>query len=414
MKTVGLITEYNPFHNGHLYHLQQAKEQTGADFVIVIMSGNFLQRGIPAMIDKYERTKMALNNGADLVVELPVPYACGSAEFFANGAIALLDKMNLVDHICFGSEFGKLDVLNQIAYLLIDEPIRFKETLNRLLKQGLAFPLARMQAACEYFEMSNNAEIVCNILSSPNNILGIEYLKALFKRNSTIKPCTVKRISADYHDLSLEHSICSASAIRESLNRGSGLDILYAKMPDNVFHILSNHENRTFPLSENDFSSILGYCLISSDLTKGSYYDVSDDLMNRIYNMRYEFTDFLTFAEQIKTKQYTRTHINRALFHILLNLKSAEVEQYIRKDYVQYIRILGFRKQAGPLLQKLKETSSLPLLTKIADADSKLEDSAYKMLHTDILASDLYRTAASSKFHTTFPNEYNRGLVILP
>lgn len=181
MKIVGLITEYNPFHNGHLYHMQKAKEITGADSVIAVMSGNYVQRGAPAIMPKHLRAEMALEAGIPLVLELPVCYASGSAEYFADGAISLFEKLGCIDSICFGSECGDYYLLEKVAHVTADEPEAYKQTLQDALKQGLSFPLARQAALKAYFQDPS----LDDILEQPNNILGIEYIKALYLRKKS-------------------------------------------------------------------------------------------------------------------------------------------------------------------------------------------------------------------------------------
>lgn len=213
MKTVGLITEYNPFHNGHLYHIERARELTGADRVVIVMSGDYVQRGTPALLSKHSRAHMALLNGASAICELPVCYASGSAEFFAQGAISILEGLGCIDTLCFGSECGELSVLQHIAQLLLSESDTYSHMLQDALKKGHSFPAARHQA----LEKLTGETFVSQILSEPNNILGIEYLKALKKQNSRMVPYTLKRDSSGYHDTKLQPQSSSASAIRNAL-----------------------------------------------------------------------------------------------------------------------------------------------------------------------------------------------------
>ena len=197
MKVNGIVAEYNPFHNGHAYQMKHAKEATGADYTIIVMSGNFMQRGAPALLDKFTRAKMALECGADLVLELPTCYAASSAEFFAKGSVALFDKLGVTTNLCFGSECGNIDTLSRIAEIFYTEPEPYVESLRCNLKKGMSFPIARTWALLQYAPSLSDDK---DVLSSPNNILGIEYLKALMSRNSKIVPFTTTRVGADYHD----------------------------------------------------------------------------------------------------------------------------------------------------------------------------------------------------------------------
>ena len=271
MKTVGLITEYNPFHLGHKYHIEQAKKLTGADTAIVIMSGNYVQRGAPSFADKYTKAKVALNNGADLIIELPYCFACASAEYFAYAAVSILDRLNIVDYLCFGAENDDISLLYDIAKILSNEPPEFKVLLKKHLKTGISFPAAR-QLALDTFTNASCA----NITASPNNILGIEYIKALIRRKSSIKPFALKRINADYHSTDNDSRFYSATAIRENSNIKNSLsdiDALY----------LETYE-KTYPVMADDFSLILGTAL-NRHLHSGSLeniFGVTDTLANKL------------------------------------------------------------------------------------------------------------------------------------
>ena len=244
MKTVGIIAEYNPFHKGHAYHLQKAKELADADYAVVVLSGDFVQRGGPAIVDKYLRAEMALRSGADLVLELPVSYAAGSAEAFAQGAVSVLEAVGCVDALCFGSEAGGLSALLSYARLFEEEPPAYRELLKEALRQGFSFPAARSRAAEEYRNLTERILPCCaddadcrrsaSLLEEPNNILGVEYCRALIRRNSSIRPLTLPRRSSGYHDLSLDTEMASASAIRERKlreNRSSRGWLSSARLP---------------------------------------------------------------------------------------------------------------------------------------------------------------------------------------
>lgn len=409
MKIVGLITEYNPFHNGHLHHINLAKKTTGADYVVVIMSGNFVQRGAPAIIDKYSRTHMALTCGADLVIELPCVFATSSAEAFASGAVSILNKMGCVDYLCFGSEYGEIPVLKKIAEILAYEPIEFKKYLKDYLKEGFPFPIARKKALLDY-KIDNsitNAELE-QILSEPNNILAIEYIKAIIRQNSTIEPVTIKRIVSGYHDTSICDTICSASAIRNTL-LNNGVDSFKNQVPESVFDILAKEYNKTFPIYLNDFSSILKYRLIFKNIHPNTcYLDVSDSLANTIANHINQFKNIEDFANLLKSKQYTLTRITRSLLHILLNIEKDSAD-----ESALYIRILGFKKSSSQLLTIIKENTSIPIISKLADSKNLLSTSALAMLEQDIFASDIYNTIVTDKFHCSVANEFKRTIVIL-
>ncbi len=425
MKVVGLITEYNPFHNGHLYHIRKAREVTGADTVIVVMSGNYVQRGVPAMMPKRLRAFAALEAGVAAVFELPVFFACGSAEYFAEGAIALLDALGCVDAICFGSECGDVKSLGKIAKILADEPEEYSVLLRNYLKSGLSYPRARQAALKSYFK-DGTLDV---ILEQPNNILGIEYMKALYKKNSTIRCCTIRRVISGYHDEKLLPSLSSAAAIRKALAYGEDFPRLtqysltdgpappgvLLKLKDQVPHsclqILKEYFHTRYPVYANDFSLLLKYRLLSETKeTLTQYTDISEDLANRIINRAGEFLSFSQFCSLLKTRELTYARISRCLMHIILGITASDLKAYQKAGYCQYAHILGFRKDSTNILSVLKQSAKVPLITRPARAEA-LSDTGLSMLQHDIFASNLYESIITDKFKTPFINEYQHQVI---
>lgn len=444
MKTVGIIAEFNPFHNGHKYIINKAKELTGADNCIIIMSGDFVQRGTPACMNKYLRTEVALKNGADLVLELPVYYATSDAGLFASGAVALLDKIACIDYLVFGSEDGELSPYLSIAsYFKNGEPKQFKENLLRNLSLGISYPKA-MEAALQ--ELFSNF-----ILDTPNNILAFEYIKALSIRKSSITPYTIKRYKSSYHNPELDGTYSSATAIRNSLQEDHFTDIL-TSVPDNCIELLRTHYQIDYPISSNDFSHLLHYKLIqelknsnivlgfhpewqykeftesSSGMTRDGvqkndfcfckYQGINLSLNNKlIHNLR-DFTDMEGYITMLKSKDLTYTSISRGLLHILLSIYSDDIREVVDNDYIFYARILGFRKDKTDLLSSIKKNSSIPLLSKAADFESILtnlpnSDLIKRMLAADITASHIYNSTVQNKYQEYLPNEFKRQLVLI-
>ena len=400
MSVVGLITEYNPFHNGHKYHIEKAKELANADFAVVVMSGNFVQRGAPAIMPKHVRAEMALKSGADLVIELPVCHATGTAEQFAYGAVSLLHNLGCIDAICFGSECGDIIALSDLAKLLCTETKEYKDALQTALRLGMSFPLARQQALNHLYPDRNYG----HLLSEPNNILGIEYLKALYRLESNIEPITFKREVSHYHDTELQERFSSASALRQVISNGD-FTRLYGQMPSACMPSLEDNYEVRYPVYANDFSMLLKYKLLnetSASLT--DYADVSEELANRICKRLNEYISFGQFCELLKTKEITYTRISRALIHVLLGVKKSDY------DEIKYARVLGFQRTSSDLLSCLKKSSSIPLITKIGK-DETLPDSAKNMLQKDIYASDLYESVITSKFKTPFINELQQSII---
>ncbi|CDC07273.1 uPF0348 protein HMPREF0992_00075 [Lachnospiraceae bacterium CAG:364] len=412
-KAVGIIAEYNPFHKGHEYQIQQAKEQTGANIAIILMSGDFVQRGTPAIFAKHQRTAMALLGGADIVFELPSFYACGSAEYFSSGAVSVFNALNSIDFLCFGSESGEIDTCRFLGKLLADEPKLYKKKLRSFLKQGLSFPAARKSALAEYLK-EKDIPFSEDFLDTPNNILGIEYCKSLAAQNSSIAPVTIKRIGSSYHETSLSSEYPSASAIRRELiaawNTQKFLsDTLKNAQPPAVKdYLCALLENETF-LIEDDFSLLLKYELMkNTPESLCAFSDMSPDLARRIYHHLNTFETFTQFAEQLKTKELTYTRICRALLHVLLNIPSD-----LPAISPAYVRLLGFKKESSSFLRILQKNSDIPIITKAADYKKLLPKEAHSLFEKDLFASNLYETVKCNKKSTAFTNDLQKPPIIL-
>ncbi len=412
MKTAGIIAEYNPFHNGHKYHIEETKKLTGADYCIVAMSGNFVQRGAPAIIDKYARAKSALAEGADLVIQIPPVYSLSSAEFYAKGSISLLESTGLIDCLSFGSEAGELEKLESIAKILVEEPEKYKKLLQKYLKAGNAFPAARAKALIDYHpDMTDLSELV----SSPNNILAIEYLKALVSSKSSIKPITMKRVGAGYNDpYAPGQPGISAKAIREAIGYGSEIDNLKAYMPRESFKCLKDAVKKNMTVDENDFSGMLIYKLLSErDQGFSKYLDVSEELSDRICNNLEKFTNVSDFCNLLKTKDKTYTRISRALFHILLDMKEDSVAASDYTGTCPYIRVLGFKKESEALLSEIKTKASVPVLFGYNDAANSLYSEPMKVFKNESRIEDLYFSVQTMKSGTIAKPDLSRPIVVV-
>lgn len=411
MKTVGLITEYNPFHNGHAYHIEKAKMLTGADRVIVVMSGDFVQRGAPAVMPKHLRAESALLSGASLIIELPVCFATGSAEYFAQGSISLLNQLGCIDSICFGSECGDLHLLKEIAQILADEPIEYQTALRQALKDGASFPAARQKALNIYSDKYSE------ILALPNNILGIEYLKALAKLHSKMEPFTIKRIGAGYHDMDIDGQFSSATAIRSDIYQLADVNSSFeslplthiqTQVPSSCHELMKKNYQTRYPVKADDFSLLLKAKLLSETAGSLSHYlDMSPELANRILRLRNDYLSFEQFCDLLKTKELTRSRISRSFIHVLLGITNDWLTAM--KAPAPYARILGFRRDHADLLGILKRTSDIPLIT--SPARAVLADTAYRMLELDIYASDLYESVITDLYGTPFHNELTKQII---
>lgn len=415
-KTVGIIAEYNPFHNGHLYQLQEAKRLSDAQFSVVIMSGSFVQRGTPAFLDKMNRTKMALLNGADLVIELPVRYATASAEFFSIGASALLHNLGIVDFICFGSESGNISAMKKIAEYIQKDCHEFNNSIGNYVRNGSSYPEARQAALIEHCP-SVDASTLNEILASPNNILGIEYLKALTYLQSPIKPITVKRVQTGYHEPALqnvehESAINSATAIRSCLEKNMPLPAIQQSVPASVYTVLE--QLTTYPVSALELSDMLYYALARKSISElASYQDITFDLARTIKKNLHQYESYEQYIHVLKTKQYTYTRISRSLLHILLGISNYQLKGMTSQEIAPYARVLGFRKESTKLLKRIKKEGTIPLITKVADAKDNVTPSAYKMLCEDIFATDLYHRLIFQSFHVKGKNDIQTSPLIL-
>ncbi len=416
----GIIAEYNPFHKGHGYQIEKVRELTGDRYVLVIMSGDFVQRGAPAIFDKYARTRMALLGGADAVLELPSCRACGSAEYFAKGAVEILDALGCVEHLCFGSESGDAAACQTLGRILAREPEEFQESLKKILKEGLSFPAARKKALTVYLEnhSSENSQTgileMLRLLDSPNNLLGIEYCKALSLLNSQITPVTIKREGAGYHEKEISWSMPSATALRRALvgterAEASISGLLFHAQPDSVAAFTEELLSSQCPVTEDDFSLLLKYRLLLLTVEElAAFADVSLDLARRIRRELNHFASFSQFISLLKTREMTYTRISRALLHILLSITQEDMA-----EAPGYVRLLGFRKESSPLLRRLQDSSRIPIVTKAADYRKQIPKDQWKGFEKDLFCADLYESVKAEKSQKTFVSDLQRSPVIL-
>ena len=413
MRVVGIVAEYNPFHKGHAYQIEQLREKTNADYVIVAMSGNFQQRGVPALCDKFSRANMALLNGADLVLEIPTLWATASAEYFAGGGVHTLAATGVLTHLGFGAETESLVHLKQIATVLKTEPEVYRKVLSNSIRSGYPFPVARKNALITSLPNIPTEELE-NLLNSPNNILAIEYLKTL---PDFIEPVLIPRKGAGYHDTELNTDFPSASAIREALLDGASaeyMDLVANAMPATAFDILKELYNKGALIESNDISDVLGYCLLC--LTHRGYDSFADctvDLSNKIRNHLHEYVTFDDFVMTLKSKDLTHTRISRCLLHILLNIKQVDYNIGKAIGFAPYLRVLGFRKESSALLHEIDEHASTPIITKVSEANKVLDYETYKIFERDILASNLFYQRTANKSHTKPVNEFTHQMIII-
>lgn len=417
MNVIGVIAEYNPFHNGHQYQLETLRKEYHADYIIVAMSGNFLQRGVPALCHKHNRAKMALLGGADLVLELPCLYATASAELFAIGGISLLGSTGVVNLLGYGVEHQNPELLHTLANLLADEPENYRQYQNEFQRNGFSFPVARSKAICKTLP-SFSEEQITNFLSLPNNILALEYEKALIlwnRSHSAIASQPIQRIGNQYHDVQATSTYASATAIRNLLwEQKEPITNLSYYLPPETLQLLSNSNHNLELVSEDAISSML-YLRLLECKTNGyeAFADCNRELSQKIQKHLSEYTGFHAFCNILKSKELTHTRISRVLIHILLNIKKEDYSLLSEATNAPYLRVLGFRKDASPLLSEIKKRASAPLITKVADAPKYLPQNSYHIFEKDLYAASLYRGITSIQSKQVQKNEFTQELVIL-
>lgn len=407
MKVLGIIAEYNPFHNGHQYQITTMKSQLQADYCIVAMSGDFVQRGAPAIVDKYLRAKMALLSGADLVIQLPVSCSTASAEGFAFGGISLLNQLQILDVLTYGCEFPDLSMLQMIAQLLAEEPASYQALLKHALSQGSTYPAAQSHALVQYLISSKLLESsqqqqIRELLQSPNSILALEYEKAKLQTGSKFQSVPLLRSSSSYHSLDVCDSICSASALRELIRSAQDTS---AHVPASANQFLQQYLETQPALFENSFSSFLRYKLLSEQSGFESYLDCSNEISSRIQNQLDNYQDFTSFCHLLHTKEITYGRISRVLTHILLNITSL--------SEISYAKVLGFRRDSADLLSAVVKKSRIPIVTSVSDGYKNLPQTSRPSLDQDLFARDLYRHALIEADGCLLPNEYKQPLIIL-
>ena len=387
-KVIGIIAEYNPFHNGHLYHLQKSLQLTHSSYSVAVISGNFTQRGSTSLIDKWAKAEIAIKNGIDLVLELPLLYSISSAENFAEGAVKILDSLKVVDYLSFGSESGDISTLNMVADILYKEPKAYKNILSHELSKGLSFPKARENALLMYL---NDIRRFSNVLSSPNNILGIEYLKALKKLRSPMIPVTVERYNAGYHDTTYNGNVASSTAIR-NIVKNNGWDILRKVVPENTFStLLENIKIGHVVPDISVFEKQIIYNLRKMSIQEiAELPDVSEGLENAIKNTANSCNSVVEFLNIIKSKRYTNTRLQRILLYALLGITKKDIT--LSKKSIPYIRVLGFNNKGKYLISEIARTNpKLEIITSVKKyMDTSNNKNSKYMLEKDIWATNVY------------------------
>lgn len=386
MNTVGLIVEYNPLHYGHVYHFEQAKKTVQADAVVIVMSGQFLQRGEPALVNKWARTEMALEMGVDLVFELPYVYSTQQAHYFAQGAVQLLSSLPFVNTLCFGSESGEIRSLEAIADFLYEEPREFKEQIKVEMSKGNSYPQAYSSAILSILKKEQKLDP--QLISKPNNILGLHYLMALKKTQSHIRPTTIKREKAEYHDRHFsDHQIASATSIREALFSGDKpqWDTIKPYIPPYTLHILQREARLgRGPVSWENYFSYVAHSLLSQSPNQlRGIYEMEEGIENRFKEKILMADRMSTLIELVKSKRYTWNRIQRMILHTFTQFTKEEASQLHLDQGPTYLRLLGYSPKGRELLHKYKKEIRLPVI-------SAIRKNHPEMLTYDLKASSLH------------------------
>jgi predicted nucleotidyltransferase len=394
MKVLGIISEYNPFHKGHLYHLEESKRRTGADFVVSVMSGQFVQRGEPAIADKWTRAKAAVECGVDLVLELPFVYACNSAEYFAYGGISILEGLGCVDYISFGSESGDIEELKEIAEILVSEPEELKEILKKNLHEGFSYAKAWGMAIESYA-----GKKASKIVREPNNILALEYLKRMIKTNSPIKPITVPRSGLPHNSDEPSCDYASATALRKKFFEQGSLEGFIDYMPMGSYKNFFESESHCNIQMEDLFSVVVSEILRTSPEELAKIFSVTEGLENKLKSEVRNAKNMCELIEKINSKRYAQTKIQRMLMHILVHLDHDSLNSIINKRIV-YGRILAMNNNGAKLLKSIKKSkcAQIPIITNI-NKDVRDDSLLWTALNYDVLATDLYNLSSGNSLY---------------
>lgn len=387
-KVLGIIAEYNPFHNGHLYQIQEAKKQIGADYVVAVMSGNFVERGNTSLVNKWVKAKMALLNEVDLVIELPTIYSISSAENFAEGAVKILDSLKVVNSICFGTETSDMAALNNIANVLYNEPKEYTTMLEHELSRGISFPKARESAMMMYL---NDIKRYANIMSGSNNILAIEYLKALKKLKSNMNPVGIQRKKVYYNDERIIDEFASSTAIRKLVAKDQFNEIRKVMPPRAYMLMLDEIKRGNYVIDLVKFEKEILYSLRKMTVEEiGDLQDVTEGLEHSIKKAANSCNNLMDLINMIKTKRYTQTRIQRILLYALLGVTKKDIEE--SKKIIPYVRVLGLNVKGKELISDVAAINKkLNIITSVKKfMDECNNKPLIRMLEKDIFATNVY------------------------
>ena len=411
MKVCAIIAEYNPFHNGHKYHIEYTRRELSSDFIIAVMSGSFVQRGAPAVIDKYMRARMALLGGADVVLELPAFYSLQSAQYFALGAVSLINSLGVAQHLSYGSESyapPRSDIIDFVSSIGESDKKAIEEHINTYISAGSSYPLAYASCLAEYLVLHGfDKKEAEDTLTMPNTILELMYLEALKALGSEIKPYKVARHGADYHDKIIKGPIASATAIRRSLGKN---DMYLDSVPAGCAKLIKSALAETGgPVTSERFYKTFLYAALKDEDVLSSLADISGGLDMRMKKMLDETVNLDDFIKSVKTKSYTYVRVARAVFNLILGINASDTA-LIREDMPMYARVLGFKKEASKLIDLMHEHASIPVFTQTSKL-YPLTQSQKRLFEIDLLATNVYNIHAAEKF--VKDTDYKNQVVII-
>lgn len=418
-KVAGIIAEYNPFHKGHKYHIEKTREITGAKYIVVVMSGDFVQRGEPALVNKYARTRAALANGADLVIELPMVYATGSAQYFARGGISQLNALRCIDYLSFGSEWADIDQLEEIADILSVESESFQKDLQKLLARGYNYPKARamaLQGCLREIDKDENERLEV-MLAMPNHILGLEYIQALRWLSSQIKPICIKREGNAYHDATLGQEYSSATSIRKAMEMEQR-DSVWRERICQAMGCFGNELMEEYEKGETvswqDLLPLLNYQILQEKDQIAKYYGLNEDLAQRVLNTYPVGPSLEDMVQKLHCKNLTDVSIKRAMLHIVSRTQREPYLMDSKEIVTPYVRILGMKKDAGILLKAIRAGNPNRVIQKVKAGLLSLEGDpeAKWLFQQDLLAADLYEQICAMKNHRPMVKEFERQQII--
>lgn len=406
MNITGIIVEYNPFHNGHIYHIKNTRKLSNCQGIIAVLSGNFVQRGIPSIIDKWNKTKIALLNGVDLVIELPVLYSISSAEFFSYGAISLLDSLGVVNSICFGSECDDINTLNLIAETILEEPVQLKSYLKNELEHGKSYAAARSSSIISFLKGKYGYNLPCGLksaLSSSNNILAIEYIKSLKKLRSKIKILPLKRQGGNYNSTEIYNNFSSSSAIRKYLKSSDKIEKIRKNVPYDTYNYICKLKKNNYNFSiEDKMIPYLKYKCFFNKKSLLNIPDVSEGIENKIFKSVENNSTYDCIIKSSKSKRYAYTRISRILCQFFLGFDNFNTFN-MRKQKCPYARVLGFNKNGMKILKEMKYKTSIPIYIKLP---KKLND----VLRMDLLSTRAYSLLND---YIKYDSDYKKSPIIL-